>query len=78
MLFRFLPFLLFSGVGLRVISQNVSAVTFGCTFSDEWSGVMGVSKRTLGGFISALSEGCYMQGYENDRQRDVLVFAYSP
>jgi len=21
--------------------------TFGCTFSDEWSGVMNVSKRTL-------------------------------
>lgn len=48
MLFRFLLLLLFPGVGLRVISQNVSAVTFGCTFSDEWSGVMGVSKRTLG------------------------------
>lgn len=77
MLFRSCRFCCFSGVGLRVISQNVSAFTFGRTFSDEWSGVMGVSKTPVGGFVSALLAGCCTQDYENDRQRGVLIFAYS-
>lgn len=76
--FVFLFFFALFGVGLWVILYNVSAeFNFGCTFSDEWSGVMGVSKNARWGFITALSDGCYTQGHENDRHRDVVNFVYS-